>query len=226
MFGKSFVQAIATTVMLAGAAQAFSNTVYVISNAETVSLALPGLTPVGYDRAHNCIPPIFAGLDIGLILTCTPDFDSGLCRATEATAAPVAAALSLTPDTTCRGDDDDDDDECLYRVISTFAQTSTKAVLVVWDINELDDVFESLDVDDDFEFDELNGDDDDETTHFDLMATIADRRVTSVTSMACDGIDGQAPGTFRRRSFNKARNMKKKRSAAAFHSRIARGHKA
>lgn len=37
---------------------AFNNTVYVISNAETPSFGLPGLTPIGVQRAQTCIPAV------------------------------------------------------------------------------------------------------------------------------------------------------------------------
>ncbi|PPR06748.1 hypothetical protein CVT24_013055 [Panaeolus cyanescens] len=203
MFAKSLLQVISATIMLASAAHAISNTVYVISNAETPSLHLPGLTPVGYDRAANCIPPIFANLDIGLILTCPFDPESNLCASTEATVAPVATALGLTPDTSC-GVGEEADDDCLIDRLEAYAQTSTQAILIVWDWNEMDDVFENLDVDDDFEWEhqghEDDDHDDDETPHFDLIATVVEERVTSLTSMACPDIDGQAPGSLSRRT--------------------------
>jgi hypothetical protein len=39
-------------------AAAFNNTVYIISNAETPSLGLPGLTPIGLQRANDCLPSV------------------------------------------------------------------------------------------------------------------------------------------------------------------------
>jgi len=36
----------------------FTNPVYVISNAETPSLNLPGLTPIGLQRVQECLPPV------------------------------------------------------------------------------------------------------------------------------------------------------------------------
>ena len=44
------------------AASKFNNTVYIISNAETPSLNLPGFTPIGKRRVEECLPkviPIF-----------------------------------------------------------------------------------------------------------------------------------------------------------------------
>lgn len=37
---------------------AFTNPVYIISNAETPSLNLPGLTPIGKKRANKCLPAV------------------------------------------------------------------------------------------------------------------------------------------------------------------------
>lgn len=44
-------------VTVANAAK-FNNTIYVISNAETPSLHLAGLTPVGAQRANTCLPAV------------------------------------------------------------------------------------------------------------------------------------------------------------------------
>ena len=50
------------TTLLTLAASAFAanvdNPIYIISNAETPSLNLPGLTPVGLERATQCLPPV------------------------------------------------------------------------------------------------------------------------------------------------------------------------
>ena len=35
-----------------------TNTIYIVPNAETPSMQLPGLTPVGLDRAENCLPDV------------------------------------------------------------------------------------------------------------------------------------------------------------------------
>ena len=39
-------------------ATSFTNPVYIISNAETPSLDLPGLTPIGKKRSEKCLPPV------------------------------------------------------------------------------------------------------------------------------------------------------------------------
>jgi hypothetical protein len=39
-------------------AVAVPNTIYIISNAETPSLGLPGFTPVGAHRVQQCLPPV------------------------------------------------------------------------------------------------------------------------------------------------------------------------
>jgi len=36
----------------------YTNTLYIITNAETPSLNLPGLTPVGKQRAEVCLPEV------------------------------------------------------------------------------------------------------------------------------------------------------------------------
>jgi len=45
-------------LIFALSAAAFNNTVYIISNAETPSLGLPGLTPIGFQRANDCLPSV------------------------------------------------------------------------------------------------------------------------------------------------------------------------
>ena len=45
-------------LIFALSAAAFNNTVYLISNAETPSLGLPGLTPIGFQRANDCLPSV------------------------------------------------------------------------------------------------------------------------------------------------------------------------
>ncbi|CAA7263716.1 unnamed protein product [Cyclocybe aegerita] len=174
-----------------------NNTLYIISNAETPSLRLPGLTPVGLTRVQECLPPLLSPLDIGLIIACPFDPDSGLCKQTEATARPTAEYIGLEVDTSC-GADEETDDDCVPDLIKEFGRNSTQSVLIVWDINDLDSLFENLDVDDDWEDDD---DEEDELSqHHDVLYTVVKRRVTSIVSQGCAGIDGQAPGTFRKRS--------------------------
>jgi len=107
-------------LIFALSAAAFNNTVYLISNAETPSLGLPGLTPIGFQRANDCLPSVrwmigrflrqviltyyfhtklLAPLDIGLIVTCPFDPESGLCSETITTATPIGDALGLTLNT-------------------------------------------------------------------------------------------------------------------------------
>lgn len=89
------------------------NTIYFISNAETPSLDRPGLSPVGRYRAYECLPPVSipcrtyprgaeslheqlaASVNIGLIISCAYDAESGLCASTIATATPIATKLGL-----------------------------------------------------------------------------------------------------------------------------------
>ncbi|KAH8073009.1 hypothetical protein BXZ70DRAFT_1013250 [Cristinia sonorae] len=195
------------------AAAAANNTVYIISNAETPSLNLPGLTPIGLQRAQDCLPSLLGPLNIGKIISCPVDEEDNLCGETVATATPTANALGLTIDTSC-GADEETDDDCVTKLINQFGKNSTQAVLIVWDVNAMDDLFENLDIDDDNEDDDDNDDDDDDddgAAHFDVITTIVKKKVQSTASQSCSGIDGQAPGTFRKRSLIPAETSAKKR---------------
>lgn len=54
VFGLSFVNADTTK-------KKNKNNIYLIRNAETASLNLPGLTPVGQERADSCLPNVSDG---------------------------------------------------------------------------------------------------------------------------------------------------------------------
>ncbi|KAJ7819582.1 hypothetical protein B0H14DRAFT_2836301 [Mycena olivaceomarginata] len=75
------ITALLSTLALLSPALAVSinNTLYIITNAETPSLDRPGLTPIGLQRAQDCIPPIFADLNLGLIIVCKPNNKTGAC---------------------------------------------------------------------------------------------------------------------------------------------------
>jgi len=93
----------------------YTNTLYIITNAETPSLNLPGLTPVGKQRAEVCLPEVsfcvvqslddevlmplshqlFRPLNIGFIATCPLNKKNGLCAETITTAQPIASSLGL-----------------------------------------------------------------------------------------------------------------------------------
>jgi len=153
------------------------------------------------------MPNVFANLNIGLVLSCPFDKDSGLCSETIATATPTANTLGLPVTTKC-GAGEEDDDDCLSDFMRDFTKTSTQAILLVWDLNAMDDLFENLDISDGNDDDD---DDDNEVPHFDVITTVVKNHVTNTTSMGCEGIDGQASGTFRkrytgRRSFDPTRS--------------------
>ncbi|KAF8992752.1 hypothetical protein BDQ17DRAFT_1369138 [Cyathus striatus] len=201
---------------------AFNNTYYVISNAETPSLRLPGLTPVGQQRAQTCIPSVFSSLNVGKIISCLPDKDSGNCFETIATATPLANALGLPIDTTC-GADEETDDDCVVDLMKKFGKNSTQTIVIIWDLNAMDDLFENLDVDDGDDDDD--DDDDDETPHFDLVTQVKKSKVQAIFSQNCTGIDGQAPGTFRRslkRSAIEKRKVAKAKSSESSRNRMAK----
>ncbi|KAF9456474.1 hypothetical protein BDZ94DRAFT_1241512 [Collybia nuda] len=220
---------------LSAFAQVATNNVYIISNAETPALDLPGLTTVGRYRAYECLPALLAPLDIGLVISCPYDPESRLCLSTNSTAAPIATSLGLTVNTTC-GADEDSEDDCVGDLIKSFKLTSTQAILVVWDISAIEDLFENLDINDDFGDDEDEDDDEDEyedefdddnrESHHDLIITVVGHHITSMASQNCPGTDQQAPGTFRR-SLKKRSLMKQKKrqiNSHRFMSRIAKRH--
>ncbi|KAH9474882.1 hypothetical protein JR316_0013350 [Psilocybe cubensis] len=169
VLNNSLLFVLACAVSFAAAAS-FNNTVYIISNAETPSLHLPGLTPVGFERSRNCLPALLAPLNIGLIATCAFDKDSGLCPETIETITPTAQTLGLNITTTC-GAGEEADDDCLHDLIRKFGKTSTQSILIVWDILDLDSLFENLDIDDSTEDDNDDDDDDDDTPQTRLPAS-------------------------------------------------------
>ncbi|TFK31322.1 hypothetical protein BDQ12DRAFT_694331 [Crucibulum laeve] len=192
---------LATAIAFSPKVFAFPNTVYIISNAETPSLGLPGLTPVGIQRVEQCIPSVFASLDVGKIISCPPDPDSGACFSTIATATPLANALNLAVDTSC-GADEETDDDCVTKLMKKFSKTSNQSIAIVWDLDQMDSLFENIDADepdnDDDDDDDDDDDEDDSEGHYDILTTVVKGIIKSEVSQNCTGIDGQAPGSFRR----------------------------
>ncbi|KAF7374092.1 Phosphoglycerate mutase family [Mycena sanguinolenta] len=161
---------------------------YIISNGETPSLGRPGLTPIGKQRAESCIPAIFSGLNIGLIITCTVDRDGeeGLnCAAANETAVPLATALGINISTCATGDGADDD--CPNNTLQNFRKNSNQSVLFVWDSTDMEDLIENVDTDAGLDNDQL-------ALHPDLIVTVNpnDLENAGLTSMNCTGIDGTA----------------------------------
>jgi hypothetical protein len=96
-----------------------TNPIYIITNAEQPSLSRPGLTPVGLQRANECVPAVsrlilnitfsntlltlcrqlFSTLNIGKIIMCPRNDDSEVCFETLSTTQPTADALGLPIDT-------------------------------------------------------------------------------------------------------------------------------
>ncbi|KAK7449272.1 hypothetical protein VKT23_013416 [Stygiomarasmius scandens] len=178
---------------------AVPNTVFIIPNAETPSLKRPGLTPIGLQRADECIPNIFKNFDIGMILSCTTDRDGeeGLsCPAAQRTAKPLADMLGLN--ITLCGTGEESNDECAHNRMRTFGKNSTQNILIVWDAAGMDDLLENIDVD--FPDDEDDDDEDEEEdslgTHPDVILTATKSTIKFQTSMNCTGIDGPADGSF------------------------------
>ncbi|KAF8641411.1 hypothetical protein AX16_009987 [Volvariella volvacea WC 439] len=141
----SFSSLTASLLTLSTGVSAIRNSIYVISNAETASLGLFGLTPVGAQRASECIPQVFSRMNIGLIVSCTPDFLTGDCYASIRTVEPLAASLGLDIDTSC-GLDDDSDEECLPTLLENFALSSSRAILISWDLGLMEELYEMLGV--------------------------------------------------------------------------------
>ncbi|KAK7062783.1 hypothetical protein VNI00_000273 [Paramarasmius palmivorus] len=169
-----------------------NNTVYIINSAETPSLGRPGLTPIGQQRAQDCIPNVFRTFDIGLIVSCTEDGHGGGsgCPAAVLSATPLATQLGLnitTWRTTFSKAGEDANENCVSNKIRDFATNSTRSVLLVWDPLEMEDLFENIDID------RPGSDDEDEgTPHLDVIVTARKTKVLSQTSMNCTGIDGPA----------------------------------
>ncbi|KAF9002745.1 hypothetical protein BDQ17DRAFT_1425699 [Cyathus striatus] len=180
-----------------------SNPIYIISNAEAPSLNRPGFTPIGKQRAEECIPPIFKDKNIGKIISCLPDKDSGLCSQTVDTATPLANYLGLEVDTSC-GAGEESNDDCVGDLMKSFSKTSDKGIVIVWDLQGMDDLFENIDADypdieNENDDDDEGGEDDAVTTNFDLITTVNHSVITSVESQNCTGIDGPARDTNDRR---------------------------
>ncbi|KAJ7898348.1 hypothetical protein B0H13DRAFT_2337523 [Mycena leptocephala] len=122
---------------------------YIITNAETPSLNRPGLTPVGKQRAEDCIPAVFSQLNIGFILSCKVDKDGeeGLgCPVANQTATPLAQALGLN--ITYCGTGEESNDDCVHDKIHAFFKASNQSALVVWDNTDMDSLLENADVSD------------------------------------------------------------------------------
>ncbi|KAF9558630.1 hypothetical protein CPC08DRAFT_709462 [Agrocybe pediades] len=182
------ISGILALVGCALADEIINNTMYIISNAEQPSLSRGGLSPVGFRRANECLPQLFSKMNIGKIIACPPnDDDDPVCFETLDTARPIADALGLSIDTSC-GADENTDDNCVTDLAKAFEQTSSQAILIVWDIGAVDDLIkDSLD---------LNGNDaKDDGVHSDFITVVEKGLITGVISQNCSGIDGIAPGT-------------------------------
>jgi len=165
-----------------------TNPIYIITNAEQPSLSRPGLTPVGYKRANECLPALFSTLNIGKIIMCPQNDNSQVCFETLDTAQPIATSLGLPIDTSC-GADENTDDDCVTGLLKKFAKNSTESVLIVWDIQELGALLgEDLDLD----TDDAGADD---GIHFDLVTIVVKNKIKGIVSQNCTDIDGIAPGT-------------------------------
>ncbi|KAF4613208.1 hypothetical protein D9613_010912 [Agrocybe pediades] len=150
---------------------------------------------------------LFSKMNIGKIIACPPnDDDDPVCFETLDTARPIADALGLSIDTSWHvhplsilytlrlinvfdsGADENTDDNCVTDLAKAFEQTSSQAILIVWDIGAVDDLIkDSLD---------LNGNDaKDDGVHSDFITVVEKGLITGVISQNCSGIDGIAPGT-------------------------------
>jgi len=169
---------------------AFPNPIYVIRNAETPSLGYEGLTPVGRARAQNCLPHVFgptSGYGIGKVISCTPNVTTSACYSAVDTATPLAHALNLPVDTSCGSEESNYTlKTCVSDNIATFAATSNKSVLIVWDKDEMDDLFDNFDLE--------NDEPDFPDEWADIIFTVQNNHFTSITSQSCSGIDGTDTG--------------------------------
>ncbi|TFK31756.1 hypothetical protein BDQ12DRAFT_729265 [Crucibulum laeve] len=164
---------------------AFPNTLYVIRNAEVPSLGRPGLTTVGKTRATSCLPTFFATSNIGLIITCKRDVNTTACATAIDTITPLATALKVPVDSTC--DTINSTETCVNDLLANFAKSSTKSVLISWDKDYLDDLF------DEFDFEEDAPDFPEE--YPDIVFTFRNNVFVTQASQNCANIDGSAAGT-------------------------------
>jgi len=175
-------------LVLGGKLPNISNPIYIITNGETPSLSRRGLSPIGNQRATECLPQLFSTLDVGKIIMCPQNDDSEVCFETLDTTQPIANALDLPIDTTC-GADENTDDNCVTKLMENFAKTSSQSILVVWDLQEVTALLEE-----DLSLDTDNADAVDKV-HFDVLTIVNKKKITTVTSQNCTDIDGVAPGT-------------------------------
>ncbi|KAJ7347319.1 hypothetical protein DFH08DRAFT_809078 [Mycena albidolilacea] len=221
-----FASLLSSLVLLSPAlAVSINNTLYIITNSERPPLSRPGLSPIGWQRAQDCIPrfvvlcisfqhhsdsptfdlfipsriQLFADLNLGLILVCKPNIKTGACLPANATAAPLAASLGFVPDIHC-GTGEEADDDCVGDTLRKYAKNSTQSILVVWDSNEMDDLLENIDIElpegDDDDDDDGEDDEDDLAIHADIVLIKNLKKKVVETSMNCTGIDGQALRSF------------------------------
>ncbi|PPQ63896.1 hypothetical protein CVT24_010363 [Panaeolus cyanescens] len=185
------LRTLAFAATLVASTAAINNTIFVISNAEQPSLFRPGLTPVGVQRATECLPQLFADKDIGKIISCPKNEESAVCFETLATAQPIADALGLPIDTSC-GADENTDDDCVTGLTKKFAKNSTQNILIVWDFFGVGALLEqNLDLDTD-PADAVDG------IHYDVVVEVVRSKIRLVTSQNCTNLDGEAPSTARR----------------------------
>ncbi|KAF8653687.1 hypothetical protein AX16_003837 [Volvariella volvacea WC 439] len=163
---------------------AVRNSIYIIRNAEVASLGEVGFTPVGLQRATTCLPTLFgpeSPYNIGYIITCEPSITTPTCHTALGTVKPLADALGIEVDTVCSTGDDAPDD-CVLQRVQAFAAESTQAILIAWDSEHMEDLFEHLDMDDDEpEFPE---------TQADVVFTIRNGHFINQSSQGCADIDG------------------------------------
>ncbi|KAL0946322.1 hypothetical protein HGRIS_012561 [Hohenbuehelia grisea] len=179
-----------TLLTLISLVMAIPNSIYILRNAETPSLGIEGLSPVGKQRATSCIPSVFSATstyNIGLVMACRKDVNTTDCHTAVDTATPLATALKLTLDTSCATIESNVTSEtCVPDRIKTFAKTSTKNILIVWDVEHLDDLLDEFDLENDGpDYPEQNAD---------VVFSIRNNHFVSQVSLNCPGIDGAATG--------------------------------
>ncbi|KIP03789.1 hypothetical protein PHLGIDRAFT_76998 [Phlebiopsis gigantea 11061_1 CR5-6] len=157
----------------------FSNTVYLIRNAETNTKVLgSGLSPAGQQRAQ-CLPSVFgpgSQMQVGYIIAEPPTKTGNKTEAVD-TATPLAQSLGLTLDTSC----DRTDKDCVGDALSAFAAANpSTSMLVVWDTETLPDIAEALGANDVPDY---------PSKRWDLIWTIQQNVIQAQTSEDCPGLD-------------------------------------
>ncbi|KAF8517029.1 putative phosphoglycerate mutase family protein [Hysterangium stoloniferum] len=173
------VRAIGIVALLAclTIAEAFNNKIFLIRHGEKPADGGQGLDAEGEERAQ-CLTGVFgpsSTFNIGFIMAETPQSDGDRTRPLM-TVTPLAEELGLTVDISC----DRDDPDCVADAVAKFAATSTKNILICWEHSEINNIEESLGVNNAVKYPD---------DAFNLIFEVQNEQFISQTSENCPGLD-------------------------------------